>query len=343
MKKTLNLSLSYIIIFVLIIFSTTNLVKALIDWDNINKAVDINAIDSTEIKVGRFVDGTMKDYLVRPDMGLGLPATGNQAGVIILDGEFDIYTIKTLDDKYVLLRIKDKENLEKLYDVEEFFNSDGIPIEAKFVSNEFSINYEWLKNALGFKTDAEVDEVVIGELVLQEVDFSTTAQRLREFSVLTLVSIAIFFANGGVKNLIIDTNPRVSQSIEEQNLRVMTSEHNNYSNHELVYSLKKYKLDLEALSARRESQKRKAKLGVLWIILGSLSIYITMKIMYFPIAIGLVFFYYAIKYIWTFFINSNSGLARKVAIIFQIYTLQDELNKTLKYLAMVEKKIADSD
>ncbi len=203
MKTTVNLSVRYLLVFVLIAFSTVNLVSALIHSYNIKSALDIDKLHSSEIKEGLFVAGVMDGFLVRREMGLGLPATGTQGGIIALDGGYDIYTIRTEDGKYVLFRIKDEDKLEELRDVDSFFSGDGIAVEARIVLDSYPLNYEWFKNALEVDSDAEVDELVLGELVLNEVEFDSYAERLRNYAYLTLFSVLLFFMVGGVRGFVV--------------------------------------------------------------------------------------------------------------------------------------------
>ncbi len=334
MKKTLNLSIGYILVFALGTFSIINLVSAFIDWNNLKNALDINAIHSSQIQKGQYATGIIDDFLVRPDMGVGLPPTGNQGGVITLDGDFNIYTIKTQDNKYILLSIKDDDKLELLYDVDAFFESDGITIDTKIITNEYQINYEWYKNAFGVETDAQVDELVIGEFAFLEVDYNAIPKRLREFSVLTIISIALFFMIGGTKNLITIRSVSKVASGEELNVRILTNEH---SQTERNYTLKKYRADLNVLLEKRDKQKKGAILGAIFLLLCFACFYISMRTMFFPILIAIVFFFYGIKNIWIAFINSGNSLAIKISNLFNINTLESEINTILSYIIELDK------
>ncbi len=338
MKKTLNLSIGYILVFVLGIFSIINLIYAFIDWNNLKNPLDINAIHSSQIQDGLFATGIIDDYLVRPDMGLGVPATGNQGAIISLDGTYSIYTIKTQDSKYILVRIKDDDKLDLLYDVETFLGSDGITIDTKIVTNEYPINYGWYKNAFEVKTDAEVDELIIGEFAFHEVDYSAIPKRLRESSVLTIISVALFFMIGGTKNLITIRGSSKIVNSEELNVRVLINEHNRFIETELNYTLKKYRTDLSALLEKKEKQKKGVIWGVIFLFIGLACFYITMRTMYFPIIIAIVFFCYAIKNIWIAFIHSGNSFAIKIAELLNIDTLENEINMISNYIIKLEKK-----
>ncbi len=202
MKRTINLSICYLLIFALFIFSIVNLLIALNEHNSINNALDINSISSAQIEEGVFLSGTVDDYLVKEAQSLLVPASGNVGAHISLVGENSIYAIRLSDNKYIQLFIKNSDSIELLNDVEAFLGSDGINVQAKIVPNEY-VNYDWYKLALNLETDSETRNLLITDLAIQEINFNDTYKKIRNYSLLILLAIVLFTVTGGFKNFII--------------------------------------------------------------------------------------------------------------------------------------------
>ncbi len=202
MKKTINLTVSYLLIFIFALFCAVNLILALAEQQKIKNALDIGSFHSSQIESGVFLTGTVNDYLVRPEQGLMVPISGTQGGIISPLGEFTVHAIKTSDGKYINLNIKDKYKSELLNDAQAFFNSGGISVQAKVAPNNF-INFEWYKAALNVQSDEQVDNLIIDDLMIQEVNFSDNAVKIRNYALMLVLAVLLFFINGGVKGFIL--------------------------------------------------------------------------------------------------------------------------------------------
>ncbi len=202
MKRTINLSICYFLIFALFIFSFVNLFIALNEQSGINNALDINSISSAQIEEGVFLSGTVDDYLIKEAQSLLVPASANVGANISIAGENSIYAIRLKDNKYIQLFIKNSDSIELLNDVEAFLSSDGINVQAKIVPNDY-VNYDWYKLALKLETDSEIRTLLVTDLAIQEVNFSDTYQKIRNYSLLILLAIVLFTVTGGFKNFIL--------------------------------------------------------------------------------------------------------------------------------------------
>lgn len=262
---------------------------------------------------GRFVYGHIDSYVVSHVADDYYNGVSNSfilgAGAEIAD----LYTVPIADNKYIgfyVVENAEKELLEKF----NMGKGEGVYIEGKILKDSDAINYAWVDDIEGFDLET-IDEVIKPDYVIKQIDIGEEKKAIFPGISFLITAIVCYIGFGGVKNFI------VQDTMENENAQRKTEKFHREVRYNTQGELEHEKWKLEKLQKRVHDMKISGSCCVVMLAFAIPLFWWGM--LQLPIAV--VVFYYCVKEMWSGFINSGHGLAKRVARLFNVETLQDEI------------------
>ena len=327
-KIKIQVTRGYLITILFIFGGVFNLffgMKAYFDFKN---AVLLSELKFDECVVGQYVYGNIDSYVVKKLETAGADNySGECATVITATGvEYNFYTIPTVDNKYIRIMMRDKDNTDEL---KEFVcgRGEGVYIEGEIVETMEPLNYEWYKGVEGWK-DKVLEEIVHPSYVIKEIDFSDKIKQVYIGIVFLLGAVGSFILSGGIENFVILEKNKAERQVVQHT-----------KNYNKKNELEAEKIRLDSLKQRLNSLRRSCLYKIPVAICG---IYIFTCSYFWEVRmVGIVIMVIGMKGIWKYFINSHLKAAQWIAGVFGLNTLWTQVEMCEYRIQVLNSVLSD--
>lgn len=206
-KFTINLTKGYILSIILFFMGMGTLLFGLYSLVKVWFAIPIGELKESQLKEGWYVEGMIQEYLgfVDPEDQDNFRTVSESYLNIEKGLEYDFYTVKIAEGKYINVLVDDEEKKETLENYVEGKGNSAY-FEGMVIKNDGELNYIWYQQAFGVESEEEVDEFVISRYAIIENPFEVDTMKICTGAMIVILSVMIFFISGGVKGLIIYWN-----------------------------------------------------------------------------------------------------------------------------------------
>ncbi len=334
LKRTIHISFNFILSFVVIIIGAIVFFSALDTEMHINRADEVNDFGTGQIKEGFCLQGELNSYLVNETSNSGV------LGIITtFQDDMNVYAIKTSDEKYITLIVKEPESIEKMESLAE--GNESIYLELIAKENNNVTNYEWFKNTLQLSTNEEVDDIVVSEYVFEETKFRDNSIKIIQGIVLIMIGALMFSVFGGFREFI-TKNERVNTVFVRENVRIgsLSSVYGYEDVVQLYNAINIEKTYLSVLEKRENKIQSYAKWSMILIIISFIGFFISAETnTLLPVVLSFALIAVALRNLFMFFINSDSKHAYSLAEFFNIHTMQEQIRNSKRTIFELQKEV----
>ncbi len=347
MKKQINLSIHYILSFVLFFVGIISLFTAMSRHDLISNPYSWDNLNSITFDTGDYICGDISKYLVNTGSNGVMGETGDMFGF------YTIYSVPTEDNKYIELLIKDEEILAKLETYEAGVGS-GVYLEAKIIKGDSAyLNYPFYQRALNTDSTELIDQLTVAELNIIETDFSSnfTLFIIAAFSL--FAGVSLFFFSGGVAGFVQDRTITTSFSYSDKSTLATATIYPEEAYKNLVRERDK----LRTLSKKRDKIYNGIIFGAIYLVLGTIPYFVINSLIEGESAeyvanigfllqalfiLGIIFIIIGVKKLLRAFINSDWEIAIKISEILQLNTIRTQIENRERVIMSLERIVRDN-
>ncbi len=324
LKRVISIRLIHIIATVIIICGGLLFWHELESSVRVSQAKTLEEVSLTDLQPGYYVTGDVSKFLGVYVETLGENAfLGSSIGFLsVLSDSYLFYTIPIgSGQQYVTLLLTERQEnqFENIIDVEQAGLS--VPITGKIIKLPTSINYKWQKEALGLKTDEEVNKVISPTYGIKLVDFEKEQKEWQKGLSILFTEILLLTLFGNLDEVITFVKQTPQPAIP-------------YSDRPEHIAPDMLPVILNGKRKEKENLKKQYRQYIhaflLYFFLSVILIYYSIKIYYLLVwfAAAIVVFL-CFRNLWHCIIDGKSFIGKNIARVFDIRT--------------INKKIADID
>ncbi len=342
MKKVLNLSVLNVVSLTIVIVGIVLTVLALTEKNNTRFAHELDVLHSQRLKSGDFVEGTIDEFLINQ------PDTPKETPSAIVYEAFDngnpflAYSLKTIDDKYILVQFNNEESINLARNLSTFLENGGIEFTGKIgkLHDDFSINYEWFADALNVESHSDVDNVVDSVYYINEFNYSDIDFYIFRGLIVLVFGVCLFFLNGGIKDLIQNKSADLINPSNEVLVNSFVKHRRVFEANQLEKMLDNEKKNLGLYESKLEAVNKKRNIGFVLIILAVFALFLNLhSVSAAMLILILLLLFYAIKLVFDAVINMQFELAYKVVSLFGIKTIRQDIVKCERNIEALEENL----
>ncbi len=310
MQTRINLSLGYVLSFLLFICGVVLAVNSITMENKVNNAYTQETLDINNLEEGQYFAGYIDSVLLSYNENGIASAVSHEhlKGITALQN----YTIKDVNGKYIGFYISDVETLSKLQNL-HYGQGEPVYVEGEVIRPYNEINYKWYENALNVLGREQVEKLVTPQFMIEQTQLSKIPILLEISIVICVIAILIFFGLGGVKGFIIH---RTAETIRFD--RDLQTAHNR----DIELLIQNEKKTLKVLERWNKDIKTNGFFSIFLLIV---AVVLFLQSSSLSTIFGVIILLYAIRGIFKMFINSDYGLAVKFSDLFDVYTFPKKI------------------
>lgn len=285
----------------------------------VHPAVDLSGLSDTNLRAGQYVQGEITEvYKIQAPNGHWL---GN-------DGEFmklrsySSYTVRIAEGRYIRVWLYDKDAIAAMEQLVQ--GSEGKIVFAGEVKRRNSpLNVAW------YSKNPEFDKKLFVENyeIWQQSPYAGRDLLLVGLYGMILAGV-IYYWSGGIHRAKPEPESIWPGSRQEEQMPCYAADLES----EMIHIRRR----LETYRKKEKEYRIEGIVGIVLVLVGG---YIDFGLHALGLInwVGLAFLIYGIKQIWTWFLHSKNRIARKIAGIFSLTTLQDKRERDEQFLRKLEQ------